>query len=110
MNKIHIIRNQDVDRVLIGVPKGHHHLRVCIRLKNESSLVFQEATIANILRAYTTIKTHPTIRARELKVEDFTTQPLKEGFATHQLLETSRKSEDIEEELRTLLEGGAPTT
>lgn len=109
MNKIQIIRNQDVDQVLIGVPKGHH-LRVCIQLKNESSLVFQEATIANSLQAYTTIKTHPTIRAQELRMEAFTTQPLKEDFAIHQLLETSRKSEDIEEELRTLLEGGAPTT
>jgi len=108
MNKIHIIRN--VDRVLIGVPVGHHHLRVFIQLKNESSLVFQEATIANILRAYTTVKTHPTIRAQELKMEAFTTQPLKEGFATHQLLETSRKSEDIEGELRTLLEKGASTS
>jgi len=110
MNKIQIIRNQDVDRVLIGVPEGHHHLRVCIRLTNKSSIVFQEATIANILRAYTTIKTHPTIRAQELKMEAFTPQPLKEGFATYQLLETSRKSEDVEEELRTLLEMGAATT
>ena len=61
MKEIRFIRNGDVDRVLIGVPEGHKHLRLCAKLKDGFVLVFQEATVANILRAYTTIKTHPTI-------------------------------------------------
>ena len=104
MNEIRIIRNGDVDRVLIGVPEGHKHLRICLKLKNGSLLILQEATLANILRAYTTIKTHPVIRAQELEMKTLKSEAIREGFALHQLLETSRKSEDIEKELRTFLE------
>jgi len=59
IDHIRIIRNEDIETVLIGVPKGHKHLRVCMKLKDNSAMIFQEATIANILRAYVTIKTHP---------------------------------------------------
>ena len=58
IDHIRIIRNEDIETVLIGVPKGHKHLRVCMKLKDNSAMIFQEATIANILRAYVTIKTH----------------------------------------------------
>jgi len=104
MKEIRFIRNDDVDRVLIGVPEGRKHLRFCMKLKDGSVLVFQEATVANILRAYTTIKTHPTVRALELKMRPLATKTLKEGFAEYQLLETSKKSEEIERKLRNLLE------
>ena len=59
IDHIRIIRNEDIETVLIGVPKGHKHLRVCMKLKDNSAMIFQEATIANILCAYVTIKTHP---------------------------------------------------
>jgi hypothetical protein len=103
VNKIQLIRNQDVSRVLIGVPEDHKHLRICLELKNTCTLVFQEATVANILRAYTTIKTHPSFRARELKMKTLTAEQPKEGYATHQLLETPKKDEEIEKELSELL-------
>jgi hypothetical protein len=89
--------------VLIGVPKDHKHLRVFVKLKTESAFIFQEATIANLLRAYVTIKTHPTVRAKELKMKTLTAEQQKEGFAVHQLIETFRRDEEIEKELRELL-------
>ena len=104
MNKIHMIRNEDVNQVLIGTPEDHKHLRVCMKLKNESIIIFQEATIANISRAYTTIKTHPNIQAQELKMKLLTEESRKEGHAKHQLLETRRRNKDIEKELKKLLE------
>ena len=103
MNKTRVIRNEDVSRVLIGVPEGHKHLRICLELKNACTLIFQEATVANILRAYTTIKTHPSVRARELKMKTLTAEQPKEGYATHQLLETPKKDEEIQKELSELL-------
>lgn len=103
MKRVDVIRNQDVKRVLIGMPKGHKHLRICIELKNEISLIFQEATIANISRAYITVKTHPHIRAQELRMKMANVEQLKEGFAKHQLFETAKTNEEIEEELETLL-------
>ncbi len=104
MNRIHTIRNEDVNRVLVGVPKGHRHRRICIALQNGLSLIFQEATIANILRVYTTIKTHPSIRAQELQSQTLSTDQRKEGYATYQLIEMPTASEEIETELRELLE------
>ena len=103
MNKIHVIRNEDIEKVLMGVPEDHRHLRICVKLKNESALIFQEATIANILRAYITIKTDPNVRAKELKMKALTAEQQKEGYAVHQLLDTTRKDKKIEKELSELL-------
>jgi len=103
LNKIHVIRNEDIEQVLIGVPEDHKHLRIYMKLKTESAFIFQEATIANILRAYITIKTDPNVQAKELKMKALTAEQQKEGYAVHQLLETCRKDEEIEEELSELL-------
>ena len=107
MNKIHIIRNEDVNKVLVGVPEGHKHLRISMKLKNGLVLIFQEAPIANILRAYATVKTHPNIRAQELEMK-MLTNLRKDGYAVHQLLETPRKNEDVESELKELIEKREP--
>jgi len=104
MKRAETIRNQDIKRVLIGTPKDHKHLRICIELKNGTILVFQEATIANISRAYITLKTHPQIRTQELETKTIDEGQLKKGYARHQLIETSKTPEEIEEELETLLE------
>ena len=106
MNKSRIIRNEDVNKILVGVPEGHKHLRLSMKLKNGLILIFQEATIANILRVYTTVKTHPSIRAQELEMKTLTADLRKEGYAVHQLLETPRKNEDVERELKELIERG----
>lgn len=98
-----IIRNEDIEKVLVGVPKGHKHLRVCMKLKNNSAMILQEATIANILRAYVTIGTHPKIKAQELKMYVLGETSQKQGYALHQLLEISRSQEEIEEELTQFL-------
>lgn len=106
MNKVRTIRNEDVNKILVGVPEGHKHLRISMKLKNGLVLIFQEATIANILRVYTTVKTHPSIRAQELEMKTLTADLRKEGYAVHQLLETPRKNEDVERELKELIERG----
>ena len=99
----YVIRNEDIESVLIGVPKNHKHLRICLKLKDKT-LIFQEATIANIVRAYVTIKTHPTIKALKLKMKMLPETEVKGGYARHQLLEVKGKNEEIEEEITRLLE------
>ena len=107
MNQIHIIRNEDVDKVLVGVPEDHKHLRICVKLEKGLVLVFQEATIANILRAYITVKTHPSVRTQELQMKTLATTELKkEGYAAHQLLEVPTENEDVERELKSFLKKG----
>ena len=103
MNQIQIIRNEDLDKVLVGVPEGHKHLRVCMKLKNGLVLVFQEATIANILRAYISVKTHPSVRTQELQMKTLAAELRKEGYAAHQLLEVPKENEDMERELKSFL-------
>lgn len=104
MGDVNVIRNQDIKRVLIGTPKDHKHSRICIELKNGTYLVFQEATITSILRAYVTIKTHAYIRAQELEMKIANLEQLKKDFTEQQLLETSKTYEKIEEEMGNLLQ------
>lgn len=103
LNNVRVICNEDVKRVLLGTPKNHKHLRISIMLDGES-LIFSEATIANILRAFVTIKTHPQINAIELREVVLSPEDRKVGYAEHQLLETERGHDEIEKELRSLID------
>lgn len=80
-----IIRNEDIKELTVGTPEGHSHLRATIALRDGTELVFQEATIANLVRAYVTVKTHPTTKKVEMKGTKLDVK--KEGFAEWQLLE-----------------------
>ena len=80
-----IIRNEDIREVVLEVPEGHGHIRTTIRLKDGSEFVFQEAAIANIARAYVTVKTHPAKTEVRLRAEKLLRR--KEGFAGWQLIE-----------------------
>ncbi len=83
------IRNDDVESVAVRVPEGHAHLRTTITLRDGTELTLQEATVANIVRAYVTVKTHPlrtgvTLKGRELEGG-------KKGYARWQLLEEEER-------------------
>lgn len=80
-----IVGNEDVSEVHVGVPEGHRHVRVRIVLKDGTEFVFQEATMANIVRAFITVKTDPVRKSARLKGRRL--QERKEGFAEWQLLE-----------------------
>ncbi|RLF19739.1 MAG: hypothetical protein DRZ82_04780 [Thermoprotei archaeon] len=97
------IRNCDVERVLIGRPTSHKHLRVILFLKDGNIIILHEATIANIVRAFVTIKTHPIIEAIELRGTYL--RQRKAGYAEYQLLETNRSYKDISEEIDNIITG-----
>ncbi len=80
-----IIRNEDIVRVTAEIPEGHRHLRTTVVLADGSELVFQEAAVANIVRAYVGVKTHPVRKRVVLKGERLAER--KEGYAEWQLLE-----------------------
>jgi hypothetical protein len=80
-----IIRNEDISRVIVEIPAGHKHLRTTVSLADGAELVFQEAVIANIVRAYISIKTHPATTRIVLRGGPLAER--KEGFAEWQLLE-----------------------
>lgn len=80
-----ILRNEDIKELIVEIPEGHKHLRTTIILRDGTELIFQEATIANLVRAYTTVKTHPTIKKVNLKGKKIAER--KDGYAEWQLLE-----------------------
>ncbi|HDI74711.1 MAG: hypothetical protein DRJ52_02725 [Thermoprotei archaeon] len=95
-----VLRNSDIKRILMGCPRGHKHIRLVIETE-DLTIVFQEATVANIVRAYVTLKTHPTRRAVELQLTRL--EKLKEGYAEYQLLEVEKEDREIEKEIYDLL-------
>ncbi len=82
-----IFRNEDVKEVIMETPDGHKHVRTTVRLQSGEELVFQEATIANICRAYLSLKTHPATRSIHLVGKRLSGHERKEGFADWQLIE-----------------------
>jgi hypothetical protein len=80
-----VIRNEDIEELTAEIPEGHLHLRTAIRLRDGSELVFQEATAAAIVRAYVTVKTHPTIVKVTLIGKRIGER--KDGYADWQLME-----------------------
>jgi len=83
-----VISNDEVVRVLIEPPEGHQHVRTTIVLSDGTELVFQEATMANIVRGFVSVKTHPT--RTSVCMDGRSVASRKPGFAEWQLLEESR--------------------
>ena len=54
--------------------------------------MFQEASIAGLVRAYTTIKTHPIIKVVHLEGKE--PADTKKGYAHYQLMESNIKSDE----------------
>ena len=80
-----IVRNEDIKELIAEIPEGHKHLRTTIIFKDGSELTFQEAAIANLVRAYIAVKTHPSVTRVRLKGRNLSER--KEGYAEWQLLE-----------------------
>jgi hypothetical protein len=80
-----IIANEEVKELIAGIPEGHQHLRTTISLHDGRSFTFQEATIANLVRAYITVKTHP--QQTTIRLSGRKTDARKQGYAEWQLLE-----------------------
>ncbi len=79
------IRNEDIKEVFVEIPEGHRHIRTRVVLQDGAELVFQEASLANIVRAFITVKTHPQkfrVRLTGKKCEE-----RKDGYAEWQLTE-----------------------
>jgi hypothetical protein len=80
-----IIHNEDIKELTAEIPEGHKHLRTTIVLQDGTEFVFQEATIANLVRAYITMKTHPIKKKVTLKGKSLSER--KGGYAEWQLVE-----------------------
>ncbi len=82
---LRLVPNEEVVEVTVEVPAGHRHLRATLRLADGSAWVLHEATLANLLRAFVTVKTHP-VRTR-VRLVGRQVPGRKPGYAQWQLLE-----------------------
>jgi hypothetical protein len=89
-----IIKNEDVKKIIAEIPDGHTHLRTTIAFRDGTQITFQEATIANIVRAYITVKTHPT--KNKIKLNGTKLRKRKKGYAEWQLIEMESKRKPLE--------------
>jgi hypothetical protein len=84
-----IIANEEVKELIASIPRGHQHLRITLVLQDGREVTFQEATIAGLVRAYISVKTHPVYTGVRLAGKRLSQR--KEGYAEWQLLETAEK-------------------
>lgn len=84
-----IIRNEDIKELTAEIPEGHKHLRMTIVLQDGTELTFQEATVANLVRAYILVKTHPVTTRVMLKGKQLMDR--KEDYAEWQLIEEEKE-------------------
>lgn len=82
-----ILANSDIREIELSVPAGHQHLRAVIRTATGEELVLQEATVASLVRAYISVKTHPIRTSCRLTGRRLEDAERKSGFADWQLLE-----------------------
>jgi hypothetical protein len=80
-----VISNEDVKEIIVEIPEGHKHMRTTMVLMDGMEFTFLEATIANLVRAYITVKTHPVKNKIRLRGERFNTR--KDEYAEWQLIE-----------------------
>lgn len=80
-----ILRNEDVTEIVAEIPAGHHHLRTTVQLADGTSITFQEATVAALVRAYVAVKTDP-VRSRVV-FKGRRVAERKDGYADWQLME-----------------------
>jgi hypothetical protein len=80
-----VLRNEDVAGIVAEITVGHRHLRTTVTLADGSSVTFQEATVAALVRAYVAVKTDPVRTRVELKGAPVA--GCKPGYAGWQLQE-----------------------
>jgi len=90
-NQQRILANADIAEIVLAPPPGHQHLRATIKLHTGEEIVLQEATVANLVRAYVGIKTHPLNTSCRLVGRELGEGERKDGFAVWQLLEEETK-------------------
>lgn len=86
-NQRRILANADIAEIVLALPPGHQHLRATIKLLTGEEIILQEATVANLVRAYVGIKTHPKRNSCRLTGQNLAEEERKKGFADWQLLE-----------------------
>ncbi len=102
MKEVKLYPNSCVERIVIGIPRGHMHARMAIELCDQV-IVLHEAAVAAMVRAFAAIVLHPRRRALEMKRVKLGKNERKPLYAEHQLLEVEEPEVVALDKLETLL-------
>ena len=101
MQNVRLFHTGDITQAVLAVPTGHRHLRLALHTAEGEILIFPEAVVAAIVRAYVTLKTHPLRTAILLAARQ--PETVKDGYASTQLLETADDESELQTRLATWL-------
>ncbi len=107
--RVRLVRNEDVKFLAAFIPIGHRHVRILINLGDEV-LIFQQAFIDALIRAYTSVALHPYRKCQVLKLRRLSSRERKEGFAEYQLIELKINEERMLQSLTRLYNEVASST
>ena len=93
-SQIRVYRNEDLQRVVAFIPRGHLHVRLLLEFSDGLRIVLQEASVSAITRAFLDVVLHPRRRAVEL-VLSRVDEGRKPGYARYQLIESGRAEEEV---------------
>jgi len=102
---IKIYRNEDVEEVVVAIPRNHRHVRVLIKLRDQG-IVLQEASVAAIARAYLSVLLHPSRRGIILKNARISERERKPGYAEYQLIEIPNSEEEAVNIMTSIVSSG----
>jgi hypothetical protein len=104
------IRDSEVRRLLVAPSIGSaYDVRIAVETESEV-IVFDHATVGNMLRASAWVLYHPKCRGVELKAQRLGEYERKKGYAEDQLLETGRSDVEIQGELDQLIRAASSGT
>ncbi len=101
---VKIYRNDDIEEVVVAIPRNHYHVRVLIKFRDQEILL-HEATIAGLLRAYTMVALHPVRKGVILRRVKLRKDEKKHGFASTQLIEVLGSEEEAVDTISRIVEG-----
>ena len=96
-----VIRNEDLEWILIGIPEGHTHIRTILNIKGLPYLILQQATVSGLIRGFLNVLLHPLKRGIKLQRASVSNQ--KSGYAKNQLLELNVSERKVLEEISKIL-------
>ncbi len=99
---VKIYHNEDVEKIVAGIPDKHYHVRFAIYFKDQV-IVLQEAIVAALVRAYAYTAIHPLRRGVILEGKNLSKDEKKHGFAYYQLIEKPRSEDEAVETITRLL-------
>lgn len=101
--KVKIYRNNDVEELIIAIPRNHKHIRLLIKFKDQAILL-NEAVVSAIVKSYLLITLDPIRRGIVLKQVILDKERVKKNYDTVQLIEIPNSENEAIDTITRIIE------